>query len=194
MRTLALLCVEFSKTGLFAVGGGMATLPFLYDMAARQPWFTPARLTDMIALAQAVPGPIGVNMAAFAGFAAAGIPGGIVATLALVAPTIVVITLIARFMGRFAENQNVAFAFYGLRPAVLGLIAAATFEVFKLTIVRLDRLDRIARFQELRDVLRIVEWIPLALFAAILAVLLKTKCHPALMIVAGAGAGILLKL
>ena len=68
---------EFFKTGLFAVGGGMATLPFLYDMSARTGWFTQARLADMIAVSESTPGPIGVNMATYVGFETAGIPGAV---------------------------------------------------------------------------------------------------------------------
>lgn len=188
MKTLALLCYEFFKTGLFSVGGGMATLPFLYNMAAKYPWFTAQQLTDMIAISEATPGPIGVNMATYAGFTAAGIPGGILSTLALVAPAIIIIVLVAKFLATFNENQNVAFAFYGLRPAVTGLIAAATFEVFKLTIVRVEP------FEQTRDFFQLFNWLNLAIFAVIFAVLMKTKWHPALMIAAGSGAGILLKL
>lgn len=188
MKTLALLCYEFFKTGLFAIGGGMATLPFLYDMAAKYPWFTVEQLTDMIAISEATPGPVGVNMATYAGFTTAGIIGGILATLSLVAPAIVIIVLVAKFLARFNENKNIEFAFYGLRPAVTGLIAAATFEVFKLTIVRIEP------FEQTKDFLRLFNWINLAIFIAIFVVLMKTKWHPAIMIAAGAGVGVLLKL
>lgn len=188
MKTLALLCYEFFKTGLFSVGGGMATLPFLYDMAAKYPWFTAQQLTDMIAISEATPGPVGVNMATYAGFTTAGILGGILATLSLVAPAIVIIVLIAKFLARFNENKNIEFAFYGLRPAVTGLIAAATFEVFKLTIVRIEP------FEQTRNFLQLFNWINLVIFIALFVLIMKTKWHPAIMIAAGAGAGILLKL
>ena len=80
--TLLLLFFEFFKTGLFAVGGGMATLPFLYDMLGRHPdWFTASQLADMIAVSESTPGPIGVNMATYVGFETSGIPGALVATL-----------------------------------------------------------------------------------------------------------------
>ena len=188
MKTLALLAFEFFKTGLFSVGGGMATLPFLYDMAERYPWFTVQQLTDMIAISEATPGPIGVNMATYAGFTAAGLGGGVLATLALVAPAIVVIVLIAKFLDRFHESKSVEYAFYGLRPAVTGLIAAATYQVFELTILKPDA------FRATRDVLKLFDWLGLAIFAALFAVLLRTKWHPAVVIAAGAGAGVLLKL
>ena len=72
---------EFFKTGLFAVGGGMATVPFLQEMGLRTGWFSPATLADMLAVSESTPGPIGINMASFAGFTVAGVPGGVVATL-----------------------------------------------------------------------------------------------------------------
>ena len=66
------LLYEFCKTGLFAVGGGMATVPFLKDIARNYPWFTETELLDMIAISESTPGPIGVNMATYAGFRAGG--------------------------------------------------------------------------------------------------------------------------
>ena len=85
---------EFCKTGLFSVGGGLATLPFLYDISARTGWFTEAQLADMIAISESTPGPIGVNMATYVGFTTAGIPGALAATLGLVFPEIVIILII----------------------------------------------------------------------------------------------------
>ena len=83
--TYLLLFYEFFKTGLFAVGGGMATLPFLYDMSARHPdWFTASQIADMVAVSESTPGPIGVNMATYVGVQVGSIPGAIVATIGLV--------------------------------------------------------------------------------------------------------------
>ena len=88
------LFIEFFKTGLFAVGGGLATLPFLQDMAVRTGWFTTAQLADMVAVSESTPGPIGVNMATYVGFTVAGVPGALVATLGLIAPSIIIILII----------------------------------------------------------------------------------------------------
>ena len=95
------LFFEFFKTGLFAVGGGMATLPFLYDMADKTHWFTSAQLADMIAVSESTPGPLGVNMATYVGFSVSGIPGGIIATLGLVCPAVVIIIIISKFLNKF---------------------------------------------------------------------------------------------
>ena len=119
------LFYEFFKTGLFAVGGGMATIPFLKEMGARTGWFTDADLMNMLAVSESTPGPVGINMATYVGFTTAGIPGGLVATIGEVTPSIIVILLIARMLSRFRDSKTVKNAFYGLRPASTGLIAAA---------------------------------------------------------------------
>ena len=128
------LFFEFFKTGLFAVGGGMATLPFLYDISARTGWFTHEMLADMIAVSESTPGPIGVNMATYVGYVTAGIPGAVTATLGLVTPSVIIILLIARALKAFRENPLVEAGFYGLRPCSVGLIAAAGLLVVKLAL------------------------------------------------------------
>ena len=131
------LFMEFFKTGLFAVGGGMATIPFLYDMSDATGWFTYQDLANMIAVGESTPGPIGVNMATYVGYVtgmgAFGVPGAIlgaaVATLGLITPSVIVILIIASFLNSFRSSPYVERAFYGLRPASAGLIAAAGLSV-----------------------------------------------------------------
>ena len=131
------LFLEFFRTGLFAVGGGMATLPFLYDMAERTHWFTAAQLADMIAVSESTPGPIGVNMATYVGYVTGmsqgGVPsallGAVVATLGLITPSVIIILIVAAFLESFRKSRYVDAAFYGLRPASTGLIAAAGISV-----------------------------------------------------------------
>ena len=125
---------EFFKTGLFAVGGGMATLPFLYDISTRTGWFTHAMLADMVAVSESTPGPIGVNMATYVGYTTAGIPGAVIATLGLITPSVIIILLIARALKAFKSNPLVEAGFYGLRPCSIGLIAAACFLVVKIAL------------------------------------------------------------
>ena len=127
------LFYEFFKTGLFAVGGGMATIPFLYDISDKTGWFTRQDLANMIAVGESTPGPIGVNMATYVGFVTGlnqgGIPqailGAVTATLGLVLPSLAVILMVAAVLKSFRNNPYVDRAFYGLRPASTGLIAAA---------------------------------------------------------------------
>ena len=125
---------EFFKTGLFAVGGGMATLPFMYDISDKTGWFTHSMLADMVAVSESTPGPIGVTMATYVGFVTGGIPGAVIATVGLVTPSVIVILLIARVLKAFRENQYVDAGFYGLRPCSVGLIAAAGVLVVKLAL------------------------------------------------------------
>lgn len=127
----------FFKTGLFAVGGGMATIPFLYEMSNSTGWFTHTDLANMIAVGESTPGPIGVNMATYVGFLTgmdvAGMPtailGAVVATLGLVAPAVIIILIVSMILKTFRDNRYVNAAFYGLRPASTGLIAAAGLSV-----------------------------------------------------------------
>ena len=116
---------EFFKTGLFAIGGGMATLPFLKDIGASTGWYTYSDLMNMLAVSESTPGPIGINMATYVGYLVGGLPGAVIATLGEVTPSLIVILLIAVLLKNFQDNQYVNWAFYGLRPASTGLIGGA---------------------------------------------------------------------
>ncbi len=182
-----ILFYEFFRTGLFAVGGGMATLPFLSDMAVNHPdWFDSKMLADMIAISESTPGPIGVNMATYAGYSAGGILGSFVSTFALVLPSFLIIIIVSKFLSKFSENKYVKAVFYGLRPAVAGLIAAAGFSVLKTTLyVGGDTFFASLNF------------IAIALFAVFLTLMqIKklNKIHPIIYIISGAVIGIILKL
>lgn len=123
------LFYEFFKTGLFAVGGGLATLPFLSALADKTGWYTQSQLMDMLAVSESTPGPIGVNTATYVGFTVAGVPGAIVATLGLVCPSIIIILIVATILNAFRHNRYVESVFRCLRPASVALIAAAGLSV-----------------------------------------------------------------
>ena len=129
------LFFEFAKVGLFAVGGGLATIPFLQDMGARTGWFTNADLTTMIAVSESTPGPMGVNMATYVGFHTAGVVGGVVATVGLIFPSVVIILVIAGFLEKFRQSKAVDAVFYGLRAASVALITAALLQVAKIALL-----------------------------------------------------------
>jgi len=129
---------EFFQTGLFAIGGGMATLPFLQKMGDSTGWFTAGQLADMVAVSESTPGPIGVNMATYVGFTCAGIPGAIIATLGLITPSVVIILIIAALLKNFRDNRYVNAAFYGLRPASSALIMAALLVLASTVFIHLD--------------------------------------------------------
>lgn len=190
MKLLLTLFFEFFKTGLFAVGGGMATLPFLYDMSARHPdWFTTAQLADMIAVSESTPGPIGMNMATYVGFRTAGVPGGLIATLGLAAPSVIIILIVARVLKQFRENRYVDAAFYGLRPCSVGLIAAAGLLVVKIALFNFDAYAASGVIGDLFNVKALI-------LAAVLLVLTRAvkatkKLHPIFFILGSAAVGVL---
>ena len=182
---------EFFKVGLFSVGGGLATLPFLYSLGAKTGWFSTADVATMLAVSESTPGPIGVNMATYVGFDCGGVLGGVVATLGLVTPSVIVIVLLAMALQAFRTNKYVDAAFYTLHPASTGLIAAAGWSVFALVLVNLDAYR--ASYQ-LADLL---QWKNLLLFAVIwvLTNLVKPlkKLHPVVFLALAAVVGIVFR-
>ena len=182
------LFFEFFKVGLFAIGGGLATIPFLTDLGSRTGWFTAGELANMIAISESTPGPMGVNMATYVGFHLAGVPGGVVATLGLVAPSILVILIIAGFLKKFRESRGVDAVFYGIRPASTALIAAALAEVCAIALLDLDAFSAGGGLGSL------FHWKALALAAAVflcLQVKPLKKLHPIVFIAASAAVGVI---
>lgn len=164
---------EFFKTGLFAIGGGMATIPFLQEMAKNYPWFTEQDLLDMIAVSESTPGAIGINIATYAGYSAYGIPGAIAATLSLITGPTIIILIIARMMAKFKEAKIVNDMFKTIRPATAGLILGAMSSVMVATLFDLDL------FRNSGALLDLLRPIPIALFLVFLASLIKfKKLHP----------------
>lgn len=171
--TLLLLFFEFFKIGLFAVGGGLATVPFLFDLSAKYGWFSTAELADMIAVSETTPGPIGVNMASFAGFNTQGVLGAAAATAGLVVPSLIVMILVAKMMDKYSCNIRVQNILSGIRPAVLALILFAGLQVGKIALA-----GNIEMF----------------LFAVLLAMMRIWKKSPILYLCVAAVFGIVLKL
>ena len=168
---------EFFKTGLFALGGGMATVPFLFNISAKTGWFTASELANMIAISESTPGPIGVNMATYVGFRTAGIPGGIIATLGLITPSVIIVLIVAKILTRFKDNPIVETIFKYLRPAVIGLILFAFWQLVPLTFLGAEKNILI---------------LPVIAFAVILFCLIKfKKVHPIVWIGVGAIFGLI---
>ena len=176
---------EFFKTGLFAVGGGLATLPFLKAITHKYPWFTANDLMDMIAVSESTPGPIGVNSATYAGFRAAGLPGALTATFSLVLPSVIIIILVSRALDRFRSSSLVQIGFYGLRPASAGLIFGAMFTVFAGSLLHLDL------WSGPESLLSVLNYRAILLFLVLSVAIRKLpKVHPIVFIGVGALAGI----
>ena len=168
-----ILFLEFFKVGLFTVGGGLAALPFLYELADKYTWFDKSMIADMIAISQSTPGPIGVNMATYAGYNAAGIIGGIVATVGIITPSLIIIIIIAHYLEKFKDSKIVKGIFVGLRPCVIGLIFLAWLEVVKVSLIDVKSL---------------------LIFGLMFFILNKYKKHPIFYIGVGAIVGIIFKL
>ena len=178
------LFIEFFKTGLFAIGGGLATIPFLRTMSESTGWFDSDTLSTLVAVGESTPGPIGVNMATYVGFTVghdnAGIWGalfgGFLATFALVLPSVIIILIVAKVLAAFKENKIVARAFYSIRPAVTGMIASAAVMMIKGGV-----------FTKGGNFLRAIDIRAAILFAALLIFTKKVKLHPIFyIIIAGA--------
>ena len=176
-----ILLVEFIKIGLFALGGGPATIPFLMNLIDKYGWYTEEEFTDMIAISESTPGPLGINMATYAGYHAGGVLGSIIATLSLVLPSLVIIMLIARFLANFSNNEKIRRIFYGIRPAVAALITASVIRILRTTL-----------FFTIETPFKI-EWKTFILFVVVL-ILMRVKklqkLHPGVWILGAACVGI----
>ncbi len=190
------LFVRFFFVGLFAVGGGLATLPFLQDMGEATGWFSAADISDMIAISESTPGPLGVNMATYVGFQVGeqfgtvfGILGGVVATLGLVTPSVIVILIVAQMLKKFKDSKYVEFAFYGLRAASVGMIAAACLSVAELAFYNSEAAALAESF------FGGINYKSIILSAVVFFCVTKfKKLHPIVLIIASAVVGILLKM
>ena len=184
MMTILRLIVEFFKTGLFAVGGGLATLPFLYEMGEKTGWFTAQDVLNLLAVSESTPGPIGVNMSTYVGFITAGIPGAVISSLSLAAPCILVILLVIRVLDRFKGNPLVDSVFKALRPASIGMITAALIGVVKESLLILPN------WAGMNTILSIFNWKGIVLAVGLWFVMKKWKTHPIAYIAIAAAAGI----
>ena len=192
---LLFLFATFFKIGMFAVGGGLATLPFLFELADNASgmnaagiyadgWLTREMIGDMLALAQASPGAVGANLSAYTGFRYALIPGGYTAALGLVAPSIIIIIIVARTLQSFRENAIVKSLFAGFRPAAAGLLSAAGFGAIALS---LWNAAAPAWYGFIR-------WKETLIFFVLFFLVHKFKKHPVVYIIAAGAAGVFLKL
>ncbi len=125
------LSVEFIKVGLFTYGGGYGSLPFLYQICEKYNWFSQFELTQLIALSGLTPGPIGLNMATFAGFKTAGLIGAIISTTALAIPMLLITTQVFRLYQTFCSNKYIQKILYILRPTACALICSVGVKLFQ---------------------------------------------------------------
>lgn len=179
------LFFEFFKIGLFAVGGGMATLPFLQRLGEKTGWFGNQLITDMVAISESTPGPIGINMATYVGYNVAGFWGGFVATMGEILPCIILVILFSKFLAKLKGNRYLDYAFYGMRPAVTGLIAAAAISVMQVAVFNTELFRQTGVFTDLADPKKII------FFVVIFWAIKKFKKHPITYIAISAVAGLI---
>ena len=190
------LFIRFFFVGLFAIGGGLATLPFLQSMGETTGWFTASDISDMIAISESTPGPIGVNMATYVGYQTGeafgsfgGFIGGIIATLGLIAPSIIVIIIVSNMLKKFKDSKYVQYAFYGLRAASVGLVASACLGVAKIAFFSSEVMSETGNF------LMAVDYKSIILAAVVFFCVTKfKKLHPIVLILFSAVVGIALKM
>ena len=186
------LFIEFLKTGLFSIGGGLATIPFLMEMGEKFGWFSAEELSNMIAVSESTPGPIGINMATYVGYTTGstefgvvgGILGALTATVALVLPSLIVIMIIAGFLQKFKDNKLVKDTFYVLRPAVIGMLGVSLASM----------ITPLVYISGAATILASINYKSIILFALLLFGILKfKKLHPIVFIAIGAAVGIIFK-
>lgn len=186
--TVLRLFLEFLKIGMFSVGGGMATLPFIYALSEKTGWYSVQEIADMLAVSESTPGPIGINTATYVGYKVAGVPGALAASVGIIIPGLLLVIIIMTVLNKFRDNKYVNGAFYGLRPASIGLIIAAGLLVAKITLLTLPQ------YQETHALLDLFNWKALLLAAFLLVFtryIKQTKnLHPIFFIAASALIGI----
>lgn len=184
--------IRFFLVGLFAIGGGLATLPFLIDMGEVTGWFTQLDVSNMVAISESTPGPLGVNMATYIGFqissdygTLAGILGAIIAPLGVITPSVIIVIIVSKILNRFKDSKYVQYAFYGLRAASFGLIVSALLSVAKIAFIGTE-----SGFS-----FESINWLCIVLSVVIYAITMKfKKVHPILLIVFAAVMGIVFKM
>ena len=181
---LLYLFANFARIGLFAIGGGLATLPFIYELANRSDWLKSEAIGNMLAIAQTVPGAIGVNLAAYIGFVYTGPLGGYAAAIGLTLPSIIIISIVARMFEAFKENKIVKNTFIALRPAAAGLLSAAGLGVIAASVFYASA----AAWYEY------IKWKEVLILGVFLFLVMKFKKHPVIYIAAAGALGVILKL
>ncbi len=172
-----LLLFEFFLIGTFSIGGGLTTLPFLINLANKYPWFTQAKLMDMVAISESTPGPIGINMATYVGYTAGGVLGGVIASVAMMITGLIFMLIVARSLERFKSSSWLIKVFYGLRPTIAALIAYAAYMMLRTVLTDVGQ-----------DMLVIIS--SSLLFVIALVMISKTKLSPIVLIGAAAIIGL----
>lgn len=182
LKLYFLLFYEFTKIGIFALGGGYATLPFLYYLQSEYNWFSVEELTNMIAVSNITPGPIGINMATYTGYTTANIIGSIIATFSIVLVPFFMTIMITRLFTKFQDSEFVCSMFKGLRPAACALLASIGLKLLYETITKSVSFNNFE-----------LDYQSLLLFILLIIPFSFLKKNPLFIIIAGAFGGILIR-
>lgn len=176
MNNVMLLVFEYFKIGCVAIGGGYTVIPFLYYLVEKYSWFDASEITQMIAISNLTPGPIGINMATFVGLKVGGILTAILTTFAFMLPSFVLVCLFAKFLKKNVDNKFVHHLFYGLRPAALALVCYTCVKILNSTVLNLNMFRETHRFFDLISLKALV------LLAVFCIVGVKLKKNPMMLI------------
>lgn len=135
MNSVFILALEYFKIGCIAIGGGYTVVPFLYYFVEKYHWYTVNDITQMIAVSNLTPGPIGINMATFVGLKVGGVLGATLTTFAFMLPSFVIMCFVAKFLRKYSENKCLCNVLYGLRPASIALISVAGLKILNSTVL-----------------------------------------------------------
>ena len=184
LKLYFLLYYEFLKIGVFAIGGGYAALPFLYYVQEQYKWFTIEELTNMIAVSNITPGPIGINMATYVGYTTGSFIGSILATIGIVSAPFIIVIAIIKLFDKFKTCSWINHIFLGLRPASCALLTSIGIDLIIKTITY-TKPEYSAPFQ--------IDYKALILFIVLIIPFSFMKKNPLLAIIAGGIGGIIIK-
>ena len=188
MNQYLLIIWIFFKIGFFTIGGGYAMVPLIYSELVSNGLMSAIEVADIVAVSEMTPGPFAINAATFAGVKTLGIAGGVAATVAVVLPSLIITTILARYFFKFENNLNVRRAMWGLRPAVTGLIAAAAAVMAVPALFGLESLAGLS----FDAILQHIDYISLVIAVLAGFCIIKFKLSPILIILASGVAGVVL--
>ena len=188
MNSILVLAFEYFKIGAVAIGGGYTVIPFLYYLVEKYNWFNVSEITQMIAISNLTPGPIGINMATFVGIKVGGTFGAAFTTVAFMVPSFIIITILSKFLKKNKENPLINNILYGLRPAAVALIGVAGLKIMNETCFHLEKFKQTFNFW---DLISFKSFVLLAVFTALG---LKMRKNPIILIVISIFVGLVVKL
>lgn len=183
--TYLVVFMEFFKTGLFSIGGGLATLPYLIEFAKKYDFITVKQLINMISISESTPGPLGINIATYVGFKINGVAGALITTLAITLPSYIIICIISIFYSKYQKSKLFNYSLIGIKPVVCALIFGAILQILQITFINGKLINLNFNYQYI---------IICLLFIGAMNIPKIKNLHPIVWIILGATLGIIFKL